>query len=99
MIIIDRLTKLLCLIPCNKTDTAQQSAHQFIKHWYFSGKGLPSVINSDRDSKFTSVFWTEIGIQQELATSRHQSANGQAEIQVRIVKKVIRKFANYSQDN
>jgi len=40
-----------------------------------------------------------LGIQQRLATARHQSANGQAEVQVRIVKNVLRKFANYSQDN
>lgn len=103
MVIIDRLTKLLCLVPCKKTDSAKESAKQFIKYWYSTGKGLPKTISSDRDSKFTSSFWSELGlalgIKQQLATARHQSANGQAEVQVRIVKKVLRKFANYSQDN
>jgi len=68
MVIIDRLTKLLCLVPCKKTDSAKESARQFIKHWYSTGKGLPTTINSDRDSKFTSNFWSELrlalGIQQ-----------------------------------
>jgi hypothetical protein len=90
-------------VPCKKTDSAEDSAKQFLKSWYSTGKGLPRTISSDRDSKFTSLFWAEVGralgIEQRLATARHQSANGQAEVQVRIVKKVLRKFANYSQDN
>ncbi len=65
--------------------------------------GLPKNITSDRDSKFTSAFWTELTrnlqIQQNFSTPRHQQANGQAEIQVRIVKKVLRKYVDYKATN
>jgi hypothetical protein len=32
MVVICRLTKLLVLIPCMKTDSAEQSAQQFVKY-------------------------------------------------------------------
>jgi hypothetical protein len=102
MVIICRLTKLLVLIPCRKTDSAEQSARQFVDHWFSRGMGLPEAITSDRDSKFSSKFWTavclQLGIKQNMTTSRHQQANGQAEIQVRIVKKLVRKFAESETD-
>ena len=102
MVIICRLTKLLVLVPCHKTDTAEKSAQHFLKHWFSRGMGLPHTITSDRDSKFTSEFWAafskQLGVQTNFATPRHQHA-GQAEIQVRIVKKVLRKYADYDASN
>jgi hypothetical protein len=103
MIIIDRLTKLVSLIPCHKTDTVSDSARHFVKGWYTRGFGLPKSITSDRDSKFTSDLWQEIikivGIKHQTTTARHQQANGQVEIQGRIAKRILRKYANYHQDN
>jgi len=103
MIIIDRLTKLVVLLPCHKTDSTEDSAKLFVKGWYTRGFGLPKTITSDRDPKFTSDLWQEIikivGIKQELTTARHQQANGQVEIQGRIAKRILRKYANYHQDN
>ena len=103
MVIICRLTKLLVLVPCHKTDTAEKSAQHFIKHWFSRGYGLPKTITTDRDSKFTSGFWVafgkQVGVQTNYATPRHQQSNGQAEIQVRIVKKVLRKYADYNATN
>jgi hypothetical protein len=103
MVIICRLTKLLVLIPCHKTDTAEKSAELFVKHWFSRGYGLPETITTDRDPKFTSAFWgafsKQLGIQTNYATPRHQQTNGQAEIQVRIVKKVLRKYADYDATN
>ena len=103
MIIIDRLTKMVVLIPCFKTDSAERLARLFVNGWYSRGFGLPKTITSNRDSKFTSDLWQEItnliGIKQELTTARHQQANGQVEIQGRIAKRILRKYVNYHQDN
>jgi len=103
MVVICRLTKLLVLIPCHKTDTAEKAAGHFIKHWFSRGYGLPQTITTDRDSKFTSDFWgafsKQLDVQTNFATPRHQQTNGQAEIQVRIVKKVLRKYADYDATN
>jgi hypothetical protein len=103
MVIICRLTKLLVLVPCHKTDSASMSAQHFIKHWFSRVYGLPQTITTDRDSKFTSEFWgafsKQLEVQTNFATPRHQQTNGQAEIQVRIVKKVLRKYADYDATN
>lgn len=61
MVVVDRLTKLVRLLPAKKDDSAPQVADRFIKGWYSLGYGLPQSIVSDRDSKFSSKFWTAIG--------------------------------------
>ena len=55
-VIVDRLTKRNCLIPCLKTDTAEQHATRFFNE-YVRYHGLPLDITSDRDSTFTAQFW------------------------------------------
>jgi transposase InsO family protein len=103
MVIVDRLTKMVVLIPCKKNDSAEECARLFIKHWYAQGMGLPTAITSDRDSKFTSKFWralcASLGIKQRLATARHQQTDGLAEIAIRTMKRTARKFASYANDD
>ena len=100
MIIVDRLTKLLTFVPCHRTDTASTVAQLLLKHWVSQGMGRPEAITSDRDSKFTSDVWRAMcstwGVQQRMATARHQQTDGQAEIAVRTLKRTARKFASYS---
>jgi hypothetical protein len=84
LVVVDRLTKLVVLIPCRSTDSAADTVRHFINGWYSRGFGLPSDIVSDRDSLFRSKAWTDalsssLGITINLTTARHQSANGQAE--------------------
>ena len=58
-VVIDRLTKMARFIPTKSTIIAKKLAIQFIKHIY-SLYGLAMEIVSDRDSKFTSTFWSEV---------------------------------------
>jgi hypothetical protein len=100
MVIVCRLTKLCRLIPCYKTCSAEDVAKLFIDNWYSHGFGLPESITSDRDTKFTSQLWKnlaeQLGIKLELTTSRHQNADGQAEIAIRTYKRTAKKFASIS---
>jgi hypothetical protein len=100
MVIVCRLTKLVRLVPHHKTDSAANIARLFIDNWYSHGFGLPESITSDRDTKFTSKLWTalanQLGIRLELTTSRHQNADGQAEIAIRTYKRTAKKFASIS---
>lgn len=57
MIIVDRLTKLMSLIPCMETLTAIDCGKLLFKNCFCTGKGLPKSIVSDRDPKFTSDVW------------------------------------------
>ncbi|KAL0457790.1 UNVERIFIED_CONTAM: Transposon Ty3-G Gag-Pol polyprotein [Sesamum latifolium] len=59
IVVVDRLSKYATFIAAPKHVTAEGTAHLFFKHivkyW-----GLPKDIVSDRDSRFTGVFWTEL---------------------------------------
>ncbi len=54
---IDLLTCRVWLIPIFKTATAETAARNFISS-VFRDVGLPDVLASDRDTCFTSAFWT-----------------------------------------
>ena len=89
LLVIDRLTKYVRLIPARKDDTAADIAGRFVKH-VFRHQGLPDRIVSDRGSVWTSQFWAalcdQLGIQRQLATARHQQTDGQAERAIGVVK-------------
>ena len=54
--VTDSGSKKVILIPCLWKHTAPQVSEQFL-HEVVRHRGLPSSIVSDRDTKFTSVFW------------------------------------------
>ncbi|MBW0587190.1 hypothetical protein O181_126905 [Austropuccinia psidii MF-1] len=55
LIIVDRFSKCMRCLPCHKEDTAMDTALLF---WniIISTCGVPKIIISDRDPKFTSEF-------------------------------------------
>ena len=55
LVIIDRLTKLVCLVPFKTTIRAEGTAELFMNHWV-RHYGWPKEIVSDRDPRFTSQF-------------------------------------------
>jgi hypothetical protein len=58
-VVLCRLTSLVHFIPLRTTTTASQLAPLFMNH-IVRLHGLPETIVSDRDPKFTLLFWTEI---------------------------------------
>jgi hypothetical protein len=54
---IDLLTGRVLLVPTFKTATSQTGARNFVAS-VFRNVGLPDVLVSDRDTRFTSAFWT-----------------------------------------
>jgi len=103
LIIIDRLTKLVELIPCKQTSSAEDIALLFYQRWFLKGHGTPKSIISDRDSLFTSRLWksfTQIaGIELFMSTARHQQTDGGAEVMVKELKIALSKSTNHRQDN
>lgn len=103
MLIKDRFSKIIGILPCKKDITAKQAAELLYRNWYLLGYGFPKSIVSDRDAKFTAVLWRTFcertGIDQAMATSRHQQTDGGAEIMIRMVKTALKKFTSHKQDD
>ena len=55
-VFVDRLSKMVHFALCTKEISAEKYAQLFIDH-VFKHHGLPEVIISDRDPRFTSRFW------------------------------------------
>ncbi|MBW0466012.1 hypothetical protein O181_005727 [Austropuccinia psidii MF-1] len=55
LIIVDRFSKSMRCLPCHKEDTAMDTALLFWNN-IISTCGVPKIIISDRDPKFTSEF-------------------------------------------
>jgi len=80
--VVDGFSKMAHFIPTAKNVTAQESATLFLRE-IFRLHGLPEVLVSDRDPKFTSEFWEAfmktVGTKLQMTTVDFAQANGQAE--------------------
>ena len=80
--VVDRLTKYAHFFAVLSTISVSEVAALFFKD-IFRLHGLPKVIISDRDSKFTSAFWqTLIGLVEtniNMSTSYHPQTDGKTE--------------------
>ena len=81
-VFVDRMTKMVHFAPCTKEVTAPEYARIFVDT-VFRLHGLPEVIISDRDPRFTSKFWTSLfgllGTDLRFSTAFHPQTEGQSE--------------------
>jgi hypothetical protein len=101
-VVVDKLTKLVHLIATNTTVTAKEFALIFFNN-IVRLHGVPNVIISDRDSKFTSVFWKELmkslNIQQRMSSAFHPESDGQTERSNRTLETMLRHYVNERNDD
>ena len=82
LFVVARFTKYATFIPTKVPCAAEEVARMFFKNvvklW-----GLPLSIVSDRDTRFTGRFWTElfrlVGTKLLMSTSYHPQTDGQTE--------------------
>jgi transposase InsO family protein len=92
---MDKLTKSAHFIPVRDTYNVTDVAREFISeviHLY----GIPKKIISDRDSRFTSRFWTSLqstlGTQLNLSTAYHPETDGQTERVNQVMEDMLRMY-------
>ena len=101
-VVVDKLTKLVHLIATKTTVTAKEFALLFFNN-IVRLHGVPNAIVSDRDSKFTSVFWKELmkllNIQQRMSSAFHPESDGQTERVNRTLETMLRHYVNERNDD
>jgi hypothetical protein len=102
LVVIDRLSKMVHLIPTTSTVTAAEVAKLFVEN-IVKLHGVPKSIVSDRDKNFTSIFWQTVcqlwGIKQRMSTAFHPQTDGQTERVNRVLEEYLRSYVNPMQDD
>ena len=102
MTVVDKLSKRPRYAPTHTNTDAPKVANLFfdvvVRH-----HGLPKVIISDRDPKFTSNFWkslmTIMGTKLSMTTAHRAQADGQTERQNLILEDALRCMVSYHGDD
>ncbi|MBW0548678.1 hypothetical protein O181_088393 [Austropuccinia psidii MF-1] len=88
-------------LPCHKEDTAMDTALLFWNNIIYTC-GVPKIIISDRDPKFTSEFWTNLydmlGTKPVFSTAYNPQTDGLAESMIQTMEDIIRMFCTYGME-
>jgi len=100
--VIDRLSKMVHLIPTHQTATAADIARLIFDN-VVKYHGVPDSIISDRDTRFTSNFWRELakvmGTKLRLSSVFHTETDGLCERTNRTVIQLWRNDSNLKANN
>ncbi|MBW0586828.1 hypothetical protein O181_126543 [Austropuccinia psidii MF-1] len=101
LIIFDRFSKSMRCLPCHEEDTAMDTALIFYND-IISTSGVPKIIISDRDPKFTSEVWTNLydmlSTKLSFSTAYNPQADGLAERMIQTMEDILRRFCAYGME-
>jgi hypothetical protein len=102
LVVVDRFTKYVILIPTFTAVTGKGTAELLHRH-VFTQFGFPGDIICDRDPRFTGKFFTEfckyVGVLPSMSSGNHPQTDGQTERVNRVLEEMIRCHIDYSQTN
>ncbi|HZL04120.1 MAG TPA: hypothetical protein VFE45_01635 [Coriobacteriia bacterium] len=97
-----RLSNWLQVALCADQVSAEQSAQLVFDGWVVH-YGLPAIIISDRDPRFTGRFWRELwrllDTQLHMSTAGHPQTDGKAENRQRTANTMVRHYVDFEQDD
>ncbi|MBW0549983.1 hypothetical protein O181_089698 [Austropuccinia psidii MF-1] len=101
LIIVDRFSKSMRCLPCHKEDTAMDTALLFWNNIIYTC-GVLKMIISDRDSKFTYEFWTNVyeilGNKLAFSTAYHPKTDGRAERIIQTMEDILRRLLAFGME-
>ena len=102
LLVICRMTGMVHLVPTCTDASAKQIAEIYIKE-VVRLHGIPESIVLDRDTKFTSKFWSELskilGQRLLMSSSYHPQMDGSSEQAIQTMSQILRLLVNDYQTN
>jgi hypothetical protein len=102
MVVVDKLSKQAHFIPTKTNVSAPEVASLFFRE-IVRHHGVPKNVISDRDPRFTSLFWKalwqQLGTKLSMSTAYHPQSDGQTEVTNKTLENMLRAYADYRQDN
>ena len=102
LVVIDWLTSQVHLVPTTMTVTARGIVWLILKE-VMRLHGIPESIVSDRDTKFTSIFWKELhwlmGSKLLISTAFHLQTNGATERANRSIAQILHTVVSNDQQD
>jgi transposase InsO family protein len=102
LVFVDKLTKMVRLVPTVTQCSSETTAELFVRH-VFKDHGVPRVIVSDRDTRFTGGFARAVckalGTEQAMSTAFHPQTDGQTERVNRYLEEMLRHYVSPRQDD
>jgi len=101
-VLVDRLSKMTHFIPLKTEANMKELALPFVKE-ICRVHGLPESIFTDRDTRFTSKFWTRLmqllQVKLNMSTAFHPQGDGQTERVNQTLEQYLRGYCTYQQDD
>ncbi|KAI7938370.1 hypothetical protein MJO28_015290 [Puccinia striiformis f. sp. tritici] len=98
LVVLDRYSKRARFLPNHKDDTAMEVALLFWNR-IMAEVGIPKIIISDRDPKFTSEFWRNLhdmlGTKLAFSTAYHPQTDGLAERMIQTLEDMLRRSCTF----
>ncbi|GJR37572.1 putative reverse transcriptase domain-containing protein [Tanacetum coccineum] len=92
-VIVDRLTKSAHFLPMRETDPMERLMKLYMKE-VVTRHGVPVSIISDRDGRFTSLFWKALnkalGTRLDMSTAYHPETDSQSERTIQTLEDMLR---------
>nr|GEV66608.1 putative reverse transcriptase domain-containing protein [Tanacetum cinerariifolium] len=92
-VIVDRLTKSAHFLPMREKDPMEKLMKLYMKE-VVPQHGVPVSIISDRDGRFTSLFWKALhkalGTRLDMSTAYHPETDGQSERTIQTLEDMVR---------
>ncbi|MBW0506889.1 hypothetical protein O181_046604 [Austropuccinia psidii MF-1] len=101
VVIVDRYSKSARCLPCHKEGTAMDTVLLFFNN-IISTCGVPKIIISERDRKFTSDFWTNLyemlGTKPAFSPAYHPQTDGLAVMMIQTMEDILGRFCAYGME-
>ena len=101
-VFVERLCKLKHFVATKKSDGAREAAACFV-HTVVRAHGVPEVLVSDRDPRFTAKYYAALtrllGVKLNMSTARHPQSDGQSEREIKTLVTALRAYCNKHQND